>query len=205
MRQVLRALARSAAVERWLIRGMIAATGLAMLATSEQTFFFDFSQTVAGLHIDLTEQRPSAVVQITATAMGLAPDGKPTTEGAIFRVRGTVGSGTATNGDAGGADVPRWLHVSIDTDASSAESPMAVPADFDLTRGMQFRGNCAAPGDPSAPCQAALRIHFEREDGGQGGGSLAVDWSLIFSARTFKNDKPDEDLPLPWQIEVIQP
>jgi len=174
-----------------------------MPATTKAVSFFELSETVAAAPPELTADRPSATVEVTATARALAPNGQSTTYSSVVRVQGTVQDGATADVDAAGGIIPSGITISAKTDASPLAGEAVALTSFDLTRAMRFDGNCAAPGDQASPCRGTVQLQFDRSDAGRNGGSVRIDCGLIFSTRIVKSDAPDEELPLPWAFEVM--
>jgi hypothetical protein len=89
-------------------------------------------------------------------------------------------------------------------DSVNGSNELTVLTSFRTGQPLSFSGSCAAI-DETSPCEAKLVVDFARTDGGDGGGMLSIDWSIEFSARTRKEDSPDEGpLDLPWTVEVTR-
>src|SRR5262245_48957874 len=82
---------RVATARRWLIRAAIVANGAALLATSApEPFEYSFHKTVEGPEVELTQSAPRAQFHVTARALDLAPNQKPTTVSSSATVLGKL-------------------------------------------------------------------------------------------------------------------
>lgn len=187
------AVARS---EVWLGRVAVLLTGAALLATSApEEYSYDYVQTLALPDVELTASSPSARLLVTARALELAPNGKPTTDDAEAFARGRLTQ-------EGAARFVKVRAVGRDT---SGGSELTVLKDFRLAAPLEFGGDCDMPGQ-GAPCEASFMIELEREDAGALGGSVFVSGSVELHARAPKDSGPNQSPPdFPWVVEVTEP
>jgi hypothetical protein len=178
-------------LRRWAARAALAATGAALLATTEpEQFYYSFSKRMSAPSVELTSAAPSARILVVTRATALAPNGKPTTEQANATISGVIS-------EAGAAP---FVNVRVTNLNEPPAAELRILRDFHLAHGMKFGGDCTE--FAAAPCQNQFIIEFERSDGGTQGGSVTIDWSIEFESRTEK-DSPDEGpLDLPWTAEV---
>ena len=174
-----------------LTRLSLLVSAAAMIATSAPpTYFYEFAKEVPGPPVALTSDATQATYLVTVRITGEAPNG---TAVKLEQVRA---SGEIV---ADGAADGTFVNVSLrGVPPGTGEPELNALASFDLTRGLAMAGCSGA-----TACEASFVVDFVRSDGGDNGGTLNVDWSLVLSARAHKGeDGPSEGpLELPCTVE----
>lgn len=187
--------------EGWLVRGMLVLSLFGIVATSDDddSVFFTYHDDVVIEPIELSAERPSVTLVVEIEAIGLAPNGKRTTDLATLGGRGTL---TGTAAPEPGA-MPLWVSVA---DSDSAASLFLT--EFQLGSTLAFEGNCDSPGDAGSPCVTSFEATFARKDQGAGGGVVTVDTTLSMTTSVIKGMLKtgaggNEDLGAPpWTVKV---
>lgn len=189
----------------WLIRAALVAAATALLGTSQApdpsldgatpSTTYQFERSVAGESIELTQQQPRVLFLVTIRATGLGPFGATTTDVATASFSGTIQASGLDDAAPG-----------VTIDVGDGQRVTNAQQNFSMKRPLKFEGTCDAPAE-DAPCQASLTVELSRDDDGQAGGTLAVDWSLLLEAQGSVAEQHDEQEPLdpPWSVEVERP
>jgi hypothetical protein len=175
-------------VKVWLVRAMLVATALALVATSPPPTYSDSYET--------TVAAPSAVLAPDATharfeVRVLARDLFLATGGALAVVRGGIVAPTDSS----------FVRVTVDDGEPRATSSTFLTS-FSAGTQLAFEGNCAEL-DASRPCESSFVVTFERTGDMRGDSPVEILWDIDVSARVSKDKGPDRGpFPLPWQVEV---
>jgi hypothetical protein len=179
---------RVTGVKVWLVRAMLVATALALVATSPPPTYSDSYET--------TVAAPSAVLAPDATharfeVRVLARDLFLATGGALAVVRGGIVAPTDSS----------FVRVTVDDGEPRATSSTFLTS-FSAGTQLAFEGNCAEL-DASRPCESSFVVTFERTGDMRGDSPVEILWDIDVSARVSKDKGPDRGpFPLPWQVEV---
>lgn len=180
----------------WLTRLALLVSAAALLATSppdqpRRTYEFELDGT--GESVALTREQPRALFMFSIRADSLGPDGVESTGNARVRISGTVQASDLEG------EQP-FVSVLINGER------LDVLQSFDTTAPLVFEGTCDAPAE-DAPCQASFTVELARNDDGEQGGSLNVDWSYeISSSGELPGEGNDQSgLDPPWSVEVERP
>ena len=204
---------------------MIVASAAALLATSDpdESWVYIFKTSSDGPHATLSVSAPQARYLVRARVTALGPEQVDTTESGRATVHGTITSNTNATGDGGASNsgmgdggasnggasngASPFVRVSFGSSAQASDSVSALSS-FQLSRPLQFTGNCAQP-DRDSPCQAELELDLDllRTSALPADGSLSIDWSVDFESRAFKSKDEsgkDETLEAPWTVEIVE-
>jgi hypothetical protein len=169
-------------------------SALALSATSApETYSYRFTKTVDGPETLLTSEMPNVRYRVAIRAVGVAPNGRSTTENPTGAVDGTIAFA--------GVESAPFVAVSVGRDGV-AHSELSALTRFTLGAPVTFDEGCKSPTETS-PCTATFFVDFARDDGGDRGGSVAVTWRMSFSANVPKDNSPNKKSELPWSVEVV--
>src|SRR5687768_16052791 len=179
-----------------LTRLALLVSAAALLATSppeQPRRSYEFVLGAAGESVALTREQPSALFLFSIRADSLGPDGVESTDNAQVRISGTV-QASELEGEQ--------PFVSVQMGGQRLD----VLQSFDTTAPLVFEGTCEAPAE-NAPCQASFTVQLARNDDGEQGGSLNINWSYEI---TSSGEQPQEGenqsgLTPPWSVEVERP
>jgi hypothetical protein len=196
-----------AAPSSWVIRAALVASSAVLLGTSYDgpdsapsasdpvSTTYDFERSVEGESVELTRDSPRALFLFTVRATGLGPFGATTTDGASVHVTGSISTSETDVATPG-----------VRVDSNGAQRVVRARGEFAANNSLLFEGTCDAPAE-DAPCQASFFVELWRNDDGQQGGSVRVDWSLLLQSHGSVAEQHDEQDPLdpPWTVEVERP
>lgn len=196
-----------AAPPNWLIRAALLASSAVLLGTSYDapdsaavpsesvSTTYEYERTVEGESVELTPDSPRALFLFTVRATGLGPFGATTTDGATVEVTGSISTSELDVATPG-----------VRVDISGAQRVVVARGEFAANDSLLFEGTCDAPAE-DAPCQASFFVELWRNDDGQQGGSVHVDWSVRLQSHGTVAELHDEHdtLDPPWMIEVERP
>ena len=176
-------------------------SSVALLATSDveepdDEYLYEFGIAGPFVRVELTDTEPSALVRVNVRALALGEEDIVTTEGAVLLVGGGLGFI--------GIDLALAPSVSVRIDATSAppeQEVLVVSSSFAEARELEFTGDCSTFADDD-PCVATVTIELARTDAGASGGTVTVNMGHDFSKIARKSDSPDEQVQLPWSVEV---
>jgi hypothetical protein len=183
----------------WLLIGMVIASTIGLLATTDDQVSngYGFETAIDGGPAQLSASAPSAkfLIKVTVNALG-AGDGD-TSSHVRLSVHGTI------------VPSPEPLESGVFVDAqlsgraATGAPPLSVLTQFDFGQDLPFFGDCAHPGGARA-CTAQTTLELSRDDAGAHGGVLNVAWNATFdgtAATKSKVDVPPAEPP-PWTIDV---
>ncbi len=170
-------------------------SSLALVATTAPpSYDYQLTKTVDGPEALLTSDAPNVRYRVSIRATGRAPNGRSTTAGASGVVTGTIAM-------AGITDAP-FVAASVSRDGVTPEGELSALTSFTLATPLTFGGECKKPSETS-PCTATFFVDFARDDGGDRGGSVVIDWKLSFDAEIEKDGEPSKRGTLPWTVEIV--
>lgn len=183
---------------RWLASAVGFASVAALVATSAPPrYLYSFSTELAPISVELTAENPGVRLRLYARALGLAPNGAPTTASAEVFIEGRIASEGVAAGGLG-------AFVSVRTsfqpgDAGSQE--ISALTELHTSSDLRFEGDCGGL-SAADPCDGELFIDLRREDGGAGSGTVRAELKITLSASVDKGEQgPDEGpLELPWDV-----
>jgi hypothetical protein len=184
----------------WVARAMLVCCSLSLLATSpdhEPEPPLVFTSNVQAPAVALTAENPTRSFLITITSEEW-PSGLPLTDDADLALRGSLHA-TDVTGDA------PFVAVHVERGGVGGATDLNVLTSFTAARSLEFTGSCDAPAGSSPPCTTEVLVSFTRLDGGAGGGSVNVDWSLSLEASTPSDDSFNGSTELPWLVEFTSP
>jgi hypothetical protein len=175
-------------VKAWLVRAMLVATALALVATSGPPTFFDsYENSVAAPDVVVSVDAPRARFEVRVLARDLLSG----TNGALAVVRGGVVDPAESS----------FVRVTVDDGEPRATSSNFLTT-FSMGTQLAFEGSCGAL-DTTSPCESSFVVTFERTGETSGDSPVEIRWDVDVSARVSKDDGPDRGpFPLPWQVEV---
>ncbi|MEO6601243.1 MAG: hypothetical protein ABIQ16_15295 [Polyangiaceae bacterium] len=174
----------------WWVVGMVAASSLALVATSnEQPPQLEWKTSIAGPQASLTADAPNATFLVHVKVNSLGPNDSNSALNARAKIYGRI-----AGNEAMGTGRP---FVAVQLEGTEALSALT---EFSTGQALLFTGNCAQPSSGPPSCEAHFQLSLSRADGGQRGGTVLVDWSVDFDSSSPSREAA-QALP-PWTIDV---